>query len=202
MVSYSSAAEGACLCRSKVAGLYGRVPGRRNLVRAGLPRSFTDPWTAWLATVLPASRERLGDEWQAAWNEAPIWRFSLPAGVCGPNPVLGLWMPSEDRAGRPFPLTCACLGPSDLGCGVGTFLPAAEEAAAAIRANLSPEDAKARLAATIGDCGSASPSPLRAALWWTDGAQRRPALGLALPGLPEAPTFAAMLDQSARCSKS
>ena len=191
------------MCRNKVAGLYGRVPGRRKVVRAGLPRSFTDPWAAWLATVLPASRERLGEEWRAAWNEAPIWRFSLPAGVCGPNSVLGLWMPSEDRAGRPFPLTCACLGPADLGCGVTTFLPAAEEVAlAAIRADLSPEGVEERLVSTVGNCGSASPSPLRAALWWTDGAQRRPALGLALPGLPEAATFATMLVQSARRSPS
>ena len=189
------------MCRSRVAGFYGRVPGRREVVRAGLPRSFTAPWAAWLATVLPESRKQLGDDWQVAWNEAPIWRFSLPAGVCGPNPVLGLWMPSVDRAGRPFPLTCACLGPSDLASGVGTFFPAAEQALAAIRADLSPARVKARLTATLGNCDTAPPSPLRAALWWTDGAQRHPALGLTLPGLPEAATFAAMLDQSARRPK-
>ena len=187
------------MCQSKVAGFYGRIPGRRSVIRAGLPRSFTDPWAAWLATVLPASRERLGDRWLGVWSAAPIWRFSLPAGVCGPTPVLGLWIPSFDRAGRAFPLTFACLGPADFSCGVGGFLPAAEQAGlAAVRADLPPTEIKARLAAAFSECAhcAATPvPPVRAAMWWTDGAERRPALGLTLPGLPQAETFAAMLDQ-------
>jgi type VI secretion system protein ImpM len=169
------------------------------VVRAGLPRSFTDPWAAWLATVLPASRERLGDDWLAAWSAAPIWRFSLPAGVCGPKPALGLWIASFDRAGEPFPLTCACVGAADFACGVGGFLPAAEQAGlAAVRADLPPAEIKARLAAAVQGCAATPPAPVRAAVWWTDGAQRRPALGLTLPGLPQPATFAAMLDEGAK----
>jgi type VI secretion system protein ImpM len=91
-------------------GFFGKLPSRGDFVRTGLPRSFTDPWDAWLRDVLPASRAVLGDEWVPAWLEAPVWRFALAPDVCGPEQVLGLWMPSVDRAGRYFPLVLARTG--------------------------------------------------------------------------------------------
>ncbi len=42
---------------------------------------------------------------------APIWRFTLDAGVAGPQAALGVLMPSVDRVGRQFPLTLAALLP-------------------------------------------------------------------------------------------
>ena len=36
---------------------------------------------------------------------APIWRFTLSAGLAGPDAMLGVLMPSMDRVGREFPLT-------------------------------------------------------------------------------------------------
>jgi type VI secretion system protein ImpM len=91
-------------------GFFGKIPARGDFVRAGLPRSFTDPWDAWLEAVIAGSREVLGKRWLPAWMEAPIWHFALPAGQCGPAPVLGVWMPSVDAAGRHFPLTLARVG--------------------------------------------------------------------------------------------
>jgi len=90
-------------------GFFGKIPSRGDFVRAGLPRSFISPWDEWLQAMLPASREALGETWQDAWMEAPIWRFLIQPGICGPDAVLGVFMPSVDRAGRYFPLTLACV---------------------------------------------------------------------------------------------
>jgi hypothetical protein len=40
-------------------------------------------------------------------------------------------------------------------------------------------------------------TPINEALWWTEGSPRRPAWWLTLPGLPDAATFALMLDAGA-----
>ena len=102
--------------------------------------------------MLAASRAALGDDWLAAWNVAPIWRFALPPGDCGPDAALGLWMPSVDRVGRQFPLTFAAVaaesGIAALIRDDGGFLARAEAAGLdAIAAGLDPGDVAARLAA-------------------------------------------------------
>ena len=90
-------------------GFYGKLPARGDFVRAGLPRDFTDRWDEWLQSVLAGSRALMGEAWLPAFLEAPVWRFALPAGMCGERAVLGLMLPSVDRAGRYFPLTFAAL---------------------------------------------------------------------------------------------
>src|SRR5260370_2664306 len=90
-------------------GFCGKLPARGDFVTAGLPRRFAEAWHDWLQPVLAASRRALGEDWLAAWLEAPIWRFALSPGTCGPDSVLGLWMPSVDRVGRHFPLTFAAV---------------------------------------------------------------------------------------------
>src|SRR5713226_4821463 len=90
-------------------GFCGKLPGRGDFVAAGLPRRFTEAWHDWLQPVLAASRHALGEDWLAAWLEAPVWRFALSPGICGPDSVLGLWMPSVDSVGRHFPLTFAAI---------------------------------------------------------------------------------------------
>src|ERR1700739_3155085 len=92
-----------------IAGFYGKLPARGDFVRSGLPRDFTDPWDAWLAQAIAGSRTRMGDDWLPAFLEAPVWRFVLAPGLCGERAVLGLVLPSVDRAGRYFPLTFAAL---------------------------------------------------------------------------------------------
>ena len=95
-----------------IAGFYGKLPARGDFVRAGLPRDFTDPWDDWLQSVIAGSRSLMGEAWLPAFLEAPVWRFTLPPGMCGAQAALGLMLPSVDRAGRYFPLTFAALQPA------------------------------------------------------------------------------------------
>jgi type VI secretion system protein ImpM len=86
------------------AGLYGKLPAKRDFVAANAPRRFLEMWEPWLQASVATSRQTLGENWLPAYNSAPIWRFWLGAGICG-EAVLGAFMPSIDGVGRSFPLT-------------------------------------------------------------------------------------------------
>lgn len=88
-------------------GAYGKLPALGDFVRIGLGRDFVSAWDEWLQSGLLALSESLGEQWEALYMSAPIWRFSLQAGDAGPAPVSGVMMPSVDRVGRKFPLTLA-----------------------------------------------------------------------------------------------
>lgn len=92
-------------------GIYGKMPAHGDFVRRGLPSSFVTPWDTWLSAGVAAARGELDTNFAAVWDEAPAWRFALPAGVCGPDAVAGVMLPSEDTVGRRFPLTAAALLP-------------------------------------------------------------------------------------------
>lgn len=87
------------------AGFYGKVASRGDFVSRGLPGSFVDPWDQWLASGLHASQQQLGADWLGIYLVSPLWRFALAPGVCGPDAVAGVLMPSIDKVGRYFPLT-------------------------------------------------------------------------------------------------
>jgi type VI secretion system protein ImpM len=185
-------------------GFYGKIPARGDFVRNGLPHAFIDPWDRWLQQGIAASRVELGDEWVAAWLEAPIWSFALGPGVCGPDAVLGLWMPSVDRVGRHFPLTLAAITPAedarDLARDNGGFLFAAEQAGlAAVESDLAPEGLADRIlaaaAAAPADPGiDPTAYPGGNTLWWTEGSPRVPRCAFACDALPDEATFVKMLD--------
>lgn len=122
-------------------GLYGKVPAHGDFVRRGLPTSFVGPWDAWLAAGIAAARERLGSHWEAAWDSAPAWRFALPAGVCGPDAVAGVMLPSQDQVGRRFPITLAALLPPGAATPAADWFDALEAAALAGRAGQADADA-------------------------------------------------------------
>lgn len=88
-------------------GFYGKLASRGDFVGRGLPQSFIQPWDTWLAAGLHVSQQQLGEDWLNAYLVSPLWRFALAAGVCGPDAVVGVLMPSIDRVGRYFPLTVA-----------------------------------------------------------------------------------------------
>lgn len=88
-------------------GFYGKLASRGDFVSRTLPSSFIQPWDAWLATGLLASQQQLGERWLEAYLTSPLWRFVVAPGVCGPDAVAGVLMPSIDRVGRYFPLTIA-----------------------------------------------------------------------------------------------
>ncbi|SFO84987.1 type VI secretion system protein ImpM [Cohaesibacter marisflavi] len=88
-------------------GWYGKVPCVGDFVRSGLSPGFVQSWDHWLQGLMITGRETLQNQWQACYMSAPIWRFALPAGICGSHSVAGLVMPSVDRVGRQFPLCLA-----------------------------------------------------------------------------------------------
>jgi type VI secretion system protein ImpM len=98
-------------------GFYGKMACRGDFVSRGLPQSFIQPWDAWLTAGLLASQQDLGAQWLEAYLVSPLWRFALARGVCGPDAVAGVLMPSIDRVGRYFPLTIAQCLPADQSVG-------------------------------------------------------------------------------------
>jgi type VI secretion system protein ImpM len=178
------------------AGFYGKLPARGDFVRAGLPRTFVEPWDAWLGAVLAGSRALMGESWLGAWLEAPVWRFSLARGTSGPDAALGLMLPSVDRVGRYFPLTFAAVfdgggaPPEQSAC--DAWLDRCEAAGrAALDGDAVPERIAALLPPLVGyDCAAAGGGNR----WWTEGSPRVDATRLQLADLPDAGTFATMLD--------
>ncbi len=173
-----------------VIGFFGKIPSRGDFVTRGLSSGLVDAWGSWMAPALGASRALLGAQWDDAWMVAPVWRFALPAGLCGSAPVLGLMRPSADRVGRLYPLMLAAeldglVGTPDPESGA-SFLDAAEDAGRDALADLlEPDDLWARLQAVAPPRSS---EVTGRALWWTgDGGM------VVLDGMPPMPDHAAML---------
>lgn len=179
-----------------IAGFYGKLPARGDFVRFALPGSFVDPWDAWLQTVIVGSRTQMGEEWLPAYLESPVWRFALPPACCGASSVLGLMLPSVDRAGRYFPLTFAALapiGPDIAQQSLATdWLDRCESAGrTALTEDITPDRLGAMLEVPAWPAGATS---LSQSLWWTDGAPRVPPTSFTQQGMPDAATFSHMLD--------
>lgn len=178
-----------------VAGFHGKLPARGDFVRSGLPRAFTDPWDAWLQSVIAGSRTQMGEDWLPAFLEAPVWRFALPAGLCGASAVLGLMLPSVDRAGRYFPLTFAALVAlgSDSACqsAATAWLDQCETAGrSALEDDIGPDQLGTMLG--LPDLPETA-TTLSQSLWWTAGAPRVAPLCFTCEGMPDAATYAKML---------
>lgn len=88
-------------------GAFGKMPAVGDFFRLNVPAPFVSAWDAWIQTTMLAAQARLGGDWDTHYMSAPIWRFSLAAGLAGPQKMLGVLMPSVDRVGRRFPLTLA-----------------------------------------------------------------------------------------------
>ena len=170
-------------------GFYGKLPGRGDFVRAGLSRAFVTDWDGWWSRALPDCKAAMGQAWLGAWMEAPVWRFALPAGMCGPDAALGLWMPSVDRAGRHFPLTMAALFAGGAGRD-DAWLDAAEDAGrAALASDMGPDELAALLPAAWCDGYGAAD-----ALWWTAGGPLVAACARTMDALPDGAGLRLMLE--------
>lgn len=90
-----------------LAGYFGKVPSKGDFISRRLDRDVRLQLDQWLQPALQSSREMLADEWMDLYLNAPIWRFYLEAGICGPYPVVGMMIPSVDKAGRYFPFLVA-----------------------------------------------------------------------------------------------
>jgi type VI secretion system protein ImpM len=191
-----------------VSGYFGKLPARGDFVTTALPPPIIKTWDRAISSALASAKTALADRWPEAWLEAPVWRFALPEPMCGPVPLLGLWMPSIDKAGRHFPLmiaaTCPGATPEQMARHGTLWLDQAEDAGrAAIADDLTPEQLTARLPPApdlIAAPDNGLPYDLQtrpgAGFWWTDGAPLVPAQGLVLGTMPDAATFRAMLDGS------
>ena len=174
-------------------GFFGKIPSRGDFVRAGLSRQFIAAWDGRLQDVLPACGRLLGSRWEEAWRTAPAWRFALPGGRFVRHPVLGLFLPSVDRAGRRFPLTIAAEGADD----GRAFLDEAEQVGRdAIDAGLDPEMLLARLRRIAPPPPARQPIlPEAVGRWWSGPESLAAAEALAPDGFPAAPALAGMLDR-------
>src|SRR5690348_1862282 len=85
------------------AGLFGKLPAKRDFIGANASRRFLEVWEPWLQAGVAMSKQALGETWIEIYNRAPIWRFWLGADFCG-EAVIGAFMPSVDGVGRAFPL--------------------------------------------------------------------------------------------------
>jgi len=185
------------------AGLFGKLPARGDFVRENLPRDFTDAWDSWWLRGMADTQQRYGEDWREAWLEAPVWRFVLPPGLCGAGGVLGLWMPSVDRAGRYSPLTIAATAAADwapLVPAMSEFLDEAEEAGRdALADDLSPAELLQRIQEGFDVLEPAGESPIAIAAgqaaWWTEGGPRVGERLLTGVALPEGRAFAALIDE-------
>jgi type VI secretion system protein ImpM len=167
-----------------ILGFWGKLPSRGDFLGVGLSKAFVNAWDAWVSASLAASQAAMGEDWQPAWMEAPVWCFRASAGYFGADPVSGLWMPSVDRAGRMFPLLIAAEG----GAGAAWFLQAEDAGRAALAENLGPDALAALLPQPTGSVHIAPGTQ-----WWTEGAPRVAACRRVFAGLPPAEDFVLML---------
>lgn len=113
-------------------GLFGKLPSHGDFLRRRASEAFVEAWDAWLRECLPASRDALGERWLDLYLTSPAWRFACAPDACGPEPVIGLMVPSVDRVGRYFPLTLVASLPPDVNpitatTASGTFFERAEQ---------------------------------------------------------------------------
>ena len=174
-------------------GYFGKLPAKGDFVGAGLSEAFLGPWDLWCRGFLAGAREGLGEGFEAAWMEGPIWHFLLPAGACGPLAVLGVWVASVDKVGRHFPfVACAFAAASvDLETGGGWLEMAEEVVLSGVVEDAPHEDFLARLGEPVAEADWAGPG------WWTEGSPLVEPKRLEIFGLPPAAFFAAMLSDAA-----
>jgi len=96
-------------------GFYGKLPSHGDFLSRRVSEAFVRVWDAWLQECLAVSRAALGAErWLDVYLTSPAWRFGCAAGTCGPEPLVGVMVPSVDRVGRYFPLTVVAELPREM----------------------------------------------------------------------------------------
>ena len=115
--------------------------------------------------------------------------------------MLGLWLPSVDKAGRYSPLTIAATASGDWAPHVSTmtaFLAAAEQAGLdALEHDLPPTELLQRIQDAFIAADAPAPAPdlvAGRAAWWTEGGPRVVARLETGTALPEGSRFAALID--------
>lgn len=86
-------------------GAFGKMPSLGDFFQLNAPAGFVRVWDDWIQSTMMAAQQAIGEAWDDQYMSAPIWRFTLAAGLAGPSKVMGVLMPSVDRVGRRFPLS-------------------------------------------------------------------------------------------------
>ncbi len=86
-------------------GAFGKMPSLGDFFQLNPPAGFVRVWDEWVQSAMMAAQQKGGAAWDDQYMSAPIWRFTLAAGLAGPSKTLGILMPSVDRVGRRFPLS-------------------------------------------------------------------------------------------------
>ena len=188
-------------------GFYGKLPGVGDFVTRRLPWEFTSVWDDWLQQGMQASREALGARWLERYLSAPIWRFQVAPGVCGPAGWRGLFFASVDRVGRYFPLTLAFLdaGATSLATlsGEPDAWMALEDAALAGLAPALPLADFDHMMEALALPAGASADPARPRVcFYTAGSDDVPARGMTFAALPPPASFVEFIAPAAPAASS
>ena len=169
-------------------GFYGKLPSEGDFVTRRLPWEFTSAWDDWLQQGMHASRTALGAGWLDLYLSAPIWRFQVAPGVCGPLGWRGLFFASVDCVGRYFPLTLAFVDASapsaaSLSADVDAWTALEDAALAGLAPTLSIADFD-RLTEGLRLPAAAAPDPARPRVClYTAGTEDAPPRGMAFAEL-------------------
>jgi type VI secretion system protein ImpM len=180
------------------AGFYGKLPSEGDFVTRRLPWEFTSAWDDWLQQGMQASRETLGTAWLEHYLSAPIWRFQLAPGVCGPSGWRGLFFASVDRVGRHFPLTLAfpdAAGPAlaTLSAEPDAWLAIEDAALAGLAPTLPVADFDRMMDGLALPPGVPADPAQPRVCFYSAASQDAPARGMSLAALPPPASFAGML---------
>lgn len=90
----------------------GKLPSMGDFVWSTPDPELRGPLDAWLQTGMHQFRLAYVDQWQAMFDNAPLWNFIVPAGGLSKDCIIGCLSPSCDRVGRRFPFVVAFPLPS------------------------------------------------------------------------------------------
>lgn len=98
--------------------VFGKLPAHGDFISRGLAAAARDAWDDWAGAGLAFARERLGEAFGAAHEQAPAWRFALEPGALGPDWQTGALAPSVDRVGRRFLIVVGVAAPAAMDAGL------------------------------------------------------------------------------------
>lgn len=191
-------------CGTLTFGYYGKLPCAGDFLRHGLSADFVTGWDAWMQRTLIAARETMGDaHWNTAYLCAPIWRFSMAPGLCGPQGAAGIMMPSLDRVGRRFPFCIAITTDMPPVAANLMLQPVAARLEAAALEMIDGDKSLAALKSRLERVSDLSPLPAdftglgrdNGSVWVTTAAGQKRVM--VLPQLPTSPMEAAALFDAA-----
>jgi type VI secretion system protein ImpM len=183
-------------------GYFGKVVTHGDFVQRRLAPAFVTAWDRWLQAGMVHSQATLGPAWLPAYLNSPVWHFALAGGMCGPDAMAGVMIPSVDRVGRYFPLTVAgavASGADDVVTDLfvhsaGWFDALMGLALGSLAQGYSIERMDAALVALApGQAPGCADALAGRALFWTAGSRCTPAMLLVRDALPGPDMFAAML---------